>query len=66
MAQNDKKDEFKLERMFGAVAKLQISSTFNELAALDLDFMGRAIFAHIEDNSPRFSVAVFVWGREDQ
>ena len=57
MPQNDKEDEFTKERMLGRAAEIHILSTINELAvAVFVDFVGRATFLHIRDNSPRCSV----------
>ena len=50
MADNDKKDDFKQERMSGWVAKIPISNTFSELVEMDfVDYGGHATFLHIQD-----------------
>ena len=55
LAENDKKDEFKQERMFGRVAKIPISNTFNELVEMDfVDYGDHATFLHIQGTFSRF------------
>ena len=55
LAENDKKGEFKQERMFGRVAKIHIANTFNELVGMDfVDYGGHATFLHIQDTFSRF------------
>ena len=48
MAGNDKKGEFKQERMFGRVAKIHIANTSNELVEMDfVDYGGSCdLLAH--------------------
>ena len=59
LAENDKKDEFKQERMFGRVAKIPIANTFNELVEMDfVDYGDHAAFLRIQDTFSRFSVAI--------
>ena len=49
MADNDKKDDFKHERMFGRVAKTPIANTFGELVEMDfVDYGDHATFLHIQ------------------
>ena len=60
MADNDKKDEFKQEKMFGRVAKIPIANKFNELVEMDfVDYGAHATFAHIRDTFSIFSVIIF-------
>ena len=60
MADNDKKDYFKQERMFGRVAKIPIANTFNEPVEMDFaDYGDHATFLHIRDTFSRFSVVIF-------
>ena len=60
MADNDKKDEFNQERMFGRVAKIPIFNTVNELVEMDFaDYGNHAAFLRIQDTFSRFSVIIF-------
>ena len=57
LAENDKKDEFKQERMFGRVAKIPIANTFNELVEMDfVDYGDHATFC-----TSRILFLVFRW-----
>ena len=61
MEGNDKKDEFKQERMFGRVAKIPVSDTFDELVEVDFaDYGGYATFLHIQDTFSRFPFVIFL------
>ena len=58
--ENDKKDEFKQERMFGRVSKIPIANTSNELVEMDfVEYGDHATFLRIHDAFSRFSVVVF-------
>ena len=47
--------------MFGRVAKIPISDTFNALVEMDfVDFVDLAIFLHIQDTFSRFSAIVYL------
>ena len=59
VAGNDKKDDFKQERMLGGVAAIPIANTSDELA--DVDFLGYgdfATFLRIQDTFSHFSAIV--------
>ena len=59
LSENDKKDEFKQERMFGRVAKIPIANTSNELFEMDfVDYGHHATFLHARDTFSRFSVVI--------
>ena len=59
MAYNDKKGDINQERLFERVAKIPISNTFDELVEMDLlDYVGRAVFLHIQGAFSRFSVVI--------
>ena len=61
LAENDTKDEFKQERMFGRVAKIPTSNTLSEFVAMDFaDYGDYATFLHIQDAFSRFPVVVFI------
>ena len=61
MADNDKKGDFKQERMFGRVAKIPIANTFIELVEMDFaDYGIHAAFLHIQDTFSSFSVVIFM------
>ena len=60
LADDGKKDEFKQERMFGRVAKIPISNTFNEQVGMGFAECGDyATFLHIQDTFSRFAVIIF-------
>ena len=59
LADNDKKDEFKQERMFGVMAKIPIANTFSELTEMDfVDYGDYGAFLHIQDTLRRFPVII--------
>ena len=61
LGDNDKKDEFKQERMFGMVAKILIANTLNGLVAMDFVGYGDySTFLHIRDTFSRFSAIIFL------
>ena len=67
LAYNDKKDEFKQERMFGRGAKIPISNTFNELVEMDfVDYGDRAAFLHIRDAFSRSPVIIFLGAKKKE
>ena len=50
--------------MFGRVAKIPISNSFNELVERDfVDYGDYAAFLQIQDTFSRFSVVVFTGGK---
>ena len=60
IAESDKRDDFKQERMFGRVAKIPIANTFNELSEIDfVDYGDLVAFLHIQGAFSRFSAIVF-------
>ena len=62
VAENDKKGDFKQERMFCRVAKIPIANTFGELAEMDFaDYGDCAAFLRIRDAFPRFPAIVLRW-----
>ena len=59
IAENDKNDDFKQERMFGGVSKIPIANTFNELVEMDFVYYGgNAAFLIARDTFPRFRAIV--------
>ena len=65
-AQSDKKDEFKQERTFGGMAKLPISSAFNELVGMDfVDFGGARRFS-IHKVLFRAFLMLYLWWVEER
>ena len=56
-----KKGDFKQERMFGAVGKIPIANTSNELVEMDfVDYGDFATFLHIRGTFSRFAV-IILW-----
>ena len=67
MADSDKKDDFKQERMVGRVAKMPISNTFSELVEMDfVDYGRHATFLRIQDTFSRFPVIIFLGTKKKQ
>ena len=61
IAENDKKDDSKQERMFSGVAKIPIANTPNELVEMDFaDRVYLATFLNIRDSFSLFSAIVFL------
>ena len=60
LGDNDKKDEFKQERMFGRVATIPMANTFTELAEMNFaDYGDHATLLHIQDTLSRFPAIIF-------
>ena len=66
MAEVDNEIEFKPERMFGGVAKLQIRSTFNELADMNFVDCGSCYFLALAGYFSRFPIIVFLWATQTE
>ena len=65
LSANDKKGEFKQERMFGSVSKIPIANTLSELVEMDSVYNGDyAAFLHIRDTFSRYSLEVFTWAKK--
>ena len=61
ISENDKKGEFKHERMFGRVAKIPSAITLIGMVKMDfVDYGDYAAFLHIRDTFSRFPALVFI------